>query len=86
MLRNATIVLAILLALGSFGLSASAFARDGGYRAGGAGFGALRDNGAPDDGYGYGNHTSGLGELRGCRGRDVWGHWGAYYGPMIPMI
>jgi hypothetical protein len=18
--------------------------------------------------------------------RDVWGHWGAYYGPMIPMI
>jgi hypothetical protein len=19
-------------------------------------------------------------------GRDMWGHWGAYYGPMIPSI
>jgi hypothetical protein len=91
-LRSATIVLAILLALGSFGLSASAFARDGGYRAGGAGVVVRGDSfggglsGTPDDGYDDGNHTSGLGELRGCRGRDVWGHWGAYYGPMIPMI
>jgi hypothetical protein len=93
MLRSATLVLAILLALGSFGLSTGAFARDGGYRAGGAGLGARGDNfggslsGTPGDGYDdYGNHTSGLGELRGCRGRDVWGQWGAYYGPMIPMI
>jgi hypothetical protein len=40
--------------------------------------------GTPDDG-GYGNRASGLrGGFRG--GRDVWGHWGAYYGPMIPMI
>jgi hypothetical protein len=23
--------------------------------------------------------------FRGYGGRDVWGHWGAYYGPMIPM-
>jgi hypothetical protein len=21
--------------------------------------------------------------FRGYEGRDVWGHWGAYYGPMI---
>jgi hypothetical protein len=91
MLRSAAIVLAILLALGSFGFSASAFARDGGYRTGGAGVGVRSDNfgGGLGGTAGYddtGNHTSGLGELRGCRGRDVWGHWGAYYGPMIPMI
>jgi hypothetical protein len=24
--------------------------------------------------------------LRGYGNRDVWGHWGAYYGPMIPAI
>ena len=24
------------------------------------------------------------GDLRGPGERDVWGHWGAYYGPMIP--
>jgi hypothetical protein len=93
MLRSATIVLTILLALESFGLSAGAFARDGGYGAGGGAVGVRGDSfggglgGAPADGHDdYGNHTSGLGELRGCRGSDVWGHWGAYYGPMIPMI
>jgi hypothetical protein len=26
----------------------------------------------------YGDRNSGYGN------RDVWGHWGAYYGPMIP--
>jgi hypothetical protein len=88
MSRSAAIVLAILLALGSFGFSASAFARDGGYRtdAGvrGDNFGGgLSGTAGYDD---TGNHTSGLGELRGCRGRDAWGRWGAYYGPMIPMI
>ena len=24
--------------------------------------------------------------LRGHESRDVWGHWGAYYGPMIPSV
>jgi hypothetical protein len=93
MSRSATLVLAILLALGSCGLSASAFARDGGYRAGGAGAGVRGDNfrgfgGAPGDGYAdYGNRANGwCGEFRGCGSRDLWGHWGAYYGPMIPMI
>jgi hypothetical protein len=88
MLRSATVVLAILLVLGGTGLSASAFARDSGYDAGGVGF---RGNnfaggfgGTPGEGY-DGNRTSGLrGEFRGYGGRDVWGHWGAYYGPMIP--
>jgi hypothetical protein len=94
MLRSAKIVLAILLALGSFGLSADASARGGDYRAGGAGIGDRGDNfgggsgGTAGDGYdGYGNRASGLrGEFRSYRGRDLWGHWGAYYGPMIPMI
>jgi uncharacterized membrane protein len=47
----------------------------------GGGFGRT-----PSDGYGgYGNRVNGLhGGSRGYGGRDVWGHWGAYYGPMIP--
>src|ERR1700712_3453563 len=54
MSRNAPIVLAVLLVIGSSGLSASAFARDGGYGAG-------RLRGAPADGYdGYGNRAGGL--------------------------
>jgi hypothetical protein len=42
----------------------------------------------PDDGYGgYGNRASGLrGGFREYGGRDVWGHWGTYYGPMVPTI
>jgi hypothetical protein len=24
--------------------------------------------------------------LRGYEGHDVWGHWGLYYGPMLPSI
>jgi hypothetical protein len=49
----------------------------------GGGFG-----GTPGDGYGgYGNRASGLhGGSRGYGRRDVWGHWGTYYGPMVPMI
>jgi hypothetical protein len=38
----------------------------------GGGFG-----GTPGDGYR---------ESRGYGGGDVWGHWGTYYGPMIPAI
>ena len=29
----------------------------------------------------YGNPND---NFRGYGSRDVWGHWGAYYGPMIP--
>jgi len=29
----------------------------------------------------YGNPN---GNFSGYGSRDVWGHWGAYYGPMIP--
>jgi hypothetical protein len=24
--------------------------------------------------------------FRGYEGHDVWGHWGTYYGPMVPSI
>ena len=94
MLRNAIVVLATVLVLGSPGLSTSAFARSGGYGRGGGGdgfrgnhFGGGLDV-TPSDGYdGYGNHASALrGGFHGYVGRDVWGHWGTYYGPMIPTI
>jgi hypothetical protein len=96
MLRNATLVLAIFLALGSSRLSTSALAGGADYGSGGGdGFsddhfsGGLR--GVRDisrDGYcGHGNHASGLsGRFRRYGGSDVWGHWGAYYGPMVPTI
>ncbi len=94
MLRNAIVVLATVLVLGSPGLSTSAFARGGGYGRGGGSDG-FRGNhfgggsgGTPGDGYGgYGNRANGYrGGFRGYGGRDTWGHWGAYYGPMIPTI
>jgi hypothetical protein len=83
MLRNAPAVLAILLVLGSSGLSANAFARSGGYVAGAVGFRGNNSGGGfggtPGDSYdGYGNRASGLrGEFRGYGSHDVWGHWGA---------
>jgi hypothetical protein len=92
MLRNAIVVLAVVLVLGSSGLSTSAFARGGAYGRGGGSdgfrhFGSGLD-GTASDGYGgYGNRASGWrGGFRGYAGRDVWGYWGAYYGPMIPTI
>jgi hypothetical protein len=94
MLRNATVVLAILVVLGSSGLCASAFARDGDYGAGGGAVGFRGNNlhggfgGTAGDGHdGYGNRARGLrDDSRDYDSRDVWGHWGTYYGPMIPMI
>lgn len=92
MLRKTTVALAIVVVLGNFGLSTGALARDG--RHGGSGRGdSFRGNHFPGDFGsisgesfgGYGNCTGGLHSgLRGCR--DLWGHWGAYYGPMIPAI
>jgi hypothetical protein len=89
MSRSAIVVLAIVLGLGSAGLSTGAFARGGGYD-GDGGSDGFRGNhlgggfgGTRGDGYGD-NRASGLrGGFRRYGGRDVWGHWGAYYGPMI---
>jgi hypothetical protein len=83
MLRSATVVVAILVVLGSFGPSAGAFARDGGHGAGG---GAAESRGnnfgvTPGDGQdGYG--TSGLpSELRGYGRHDVWATGAPTTGP-----
>ena len=35
---------------------------------------------------GYGNRASSLHGPSGYRNRDVWGLWGIYYGPMVPVI
>jgi hypothetical protein len=79
MLRNAIVTLAIVLVLGS-----SAFARGGGYGGGGDGFRGSHFGGGfggtPGNHGGYDNRASRYGS------RDMWGHWGAYYGPMIPTI
>jgi hypothetical protein len=95
MLRKTVVVLAISLVLGGSALASSAFARGGGYGGGsGLGGGVIRGNhfaGASGggrtvgDGYGgYGGRVSGLRRgFHGYRPRDVWGHWGGYYGPMI---
>ena len=93
MLRKPMVVIAIVF-LGSSGLSTGAFARSGGHGGGGGGDSVrgnhLRDGfgGIRADSFGvYDNSTGGSHNgLLGHGNRDVWGHWGAYYGPMIPAI
>jgi hypothetical protein len=89
MLRKTIVVLVVALGLGSCGLSASAFARASGLEEGGfggdhaaSGFGGRRAGGS------YRAESGGVSGLRReTHGRrDVWGHSGAYYGPMIPPI
>jgi hypothetical protein len=31
-------------------------------------------------------HVGEVDRFRGYESHDVWGHWGAYYGPMIPSV
>ena len=86
MLRHAVVVFAIVLILGSSGLSNSAFAYGGGgfeegFHANHSGGGFVT---APSNG--HGGHGNRVGSLRGYGSRDVWGHRGAYYGPMVPSI
>ena len=96
MLRKAMVVLAVTLVLGGSALSSSAFARSGGYGGGGLGGRSFRSDhfaGAFGDGRtvgeGYGGFSGRVSRLRGSfhryRRDDVWGHWGAYYGPMISI-
>jgi len=86
MLRQTIAVLAIALAFGSPDLPTSAFARGGGDVRNVAGSPSFRSD--PSAG-GFGDHRPGNGpanyggRFRGYGDRDVWGHWGAYYGPMI---
>jgi len=91
MFRKVVVVLAMVLVLGNFWLSTSALARGGGH--GGSGRGNsfqgnhLRGGFAGEIRGGNGDRTGSLhGRLSGYGDRDVWGHWGTYYGPMIPAI
>jgi hypothetical protein len=95
MVRKTMVALAMTLVLAGSALSSSAFARGGSY-GGGLGAGGFRGHhfaGAfgggrtVGDGYGdYRDRVSGLrGGFHGYRRGDVWGHWGAYYGPMISI-
>ena len=71
MLRKTVVVLAIAVALVGSALSTSAFARGGQGRIAGGGDGDYRGRASA---------------LRGGFHHDVWGHWGAYYGPTVdPM-
>ena len=72
MLRKITVVFVVALSLGSLGLSTGALARGGDHMAGGV---ETRRAG-----------VSGLHRFHGYRRPDVWGHRGAYYGPMISPI
>ena len=100
MMRKTMVVLATLV-LGSSALSTTAFARGGAggsYGAGGGlGGGGVRGDhfaggsgGGRIAGGGYGDYGRRVGALRGgfyrYRRHDVWGHWGAYYGPMVAPI
>ena len=87
MLRKTMAVLVIALGLASSGLSTSAFARASGLEEGGFGGDHVASGfGGPRAGGSNRAEIRGISGLhRGTHGRhDVWGHWGAYYGPMIP--
>jgi hypothetical protein len=86
----------MMMVLASAALAGSLLASDaqahGGYGGDNGGGDGVRGNHLSDgyggEGYGdYGNRGSSLRDgFRRYGGRDVWGHWGAYYGPMIPTI
>ncbi|SDT49887.1 hypothetical protein SAMN05444158_6515 [Bradyrhizobium canariense] len=87
MLRNAAVVLAILLVFGVSGLPASAFTRGSGY-GGCSESDGFRENHlsgcfrrTPREA--YGGYENRVGGFRSYGDHDMWGHWGAYYGPMI---
>jgi hypothetical protein len=81
MLRKAIVVLAIVLSR-NLRVSASAFARSGG-RSGGAPGDSFRGAFGGISGGVFGGYGS---RIRDHESRDVWGHWGTYYGPMIPAL
>jgi hypothetical protein len=97
MLRKITIFLAVVLVFGGSAPSSGAFAHGGGdrgYSGGRRGRNSVRGD-AVARGFGghragdayncYGGRVGGLcNGFPGYEHDDVWGHWGAYYGPMIP--
>jgi uncharacterized membrane protein len=91
--RKTIVVLAIALVFGSSAVSTSTFARgaaDGRFRGGSLGVrsdsfaGGFGGRTAAGGYASYGGRVSGLhGGFQESEPRDVWGHWGTYYGPMI---
>ena len=89
MFRNIAPALAIVLVFESAALSSNAFAHPIGSGGGAAGFrgdhfartiGSVGRN----EGEGaYSGFRDPRGTFRAYEPRDVWGHWGSYYGPMI---
>jgi hypothetical protein len=83
LLRRTIVILAVAVGVGSSVLPMSALARgDGGRRI--ARHDCGRDVGDRDCGY-VGYASSLPAGCQGCGQRDVWGHWGAYYGPMVQV-
>jgi len=80
MLRKTMVILAVAFALGGSALSTSAFAFGRSYG------GGLRASGGNASQSGVGNFHRGVRQNQARRyKRDPWGHWGAYYGPMITV-
>jgi hypothetical protein len=77
-LRKTMVVVAVAFALGGSALSTNAFALASAY-----GGGHLPNGGAASNSNHVGRSYGGLFHRRG-RGYG-WGHWGAYYGPMITV-
>lgn len=81
MFAKIIIVFAIALVLGNIALSASAFAYGGGLKGGRSHSGHFARS--------FASRSAGS-DLRGGfnahGGDDLWGHWGAYYGPMVPPM
>jgi hypothetical protein len=88
MFPKIVIVFAIALLLGNIALSAGAFAYGGGLRGGRSHSDHFaRSFAGRSAGSVYDGRASDLrGGFSANGGDDLWGHWGAYYGPMVPPM
>jgi hypothetical protein len=82
------VVFAIALVLGNIALSANAFAHGNGLRGGSShGDHFARSFAGRRVGSAYDGRASDLrGGFHANAGDDLWGHWGTYYGPMVPPL
>jgi hypothetical protein len=93
MLRKSVTILAIAILLESSGLSTAALARSKDTRSALGAFNAEHYAlGVGTGSAAVGGHDRRGARVEGLRGplrayghRDVWGHWGSYYGPMVAV-
>jgi hypothetical protein len=89
MLQKVIVALAVAIVLGNAGFSTSAFARGNGSGGGAAGFRnnffgpSIRGGRIANDSCIVRRTRSSCDRPRGYAPRDVWGHLGNYYGPMV---